>query len=107
MNRRTAWIAGIAGVLLTTIIVAGNIIEPFYPTGVVSVTSSVGGKIMTLDFVVVLILVGAWIYHRERDKRLGLLIAVLVVVLGTPVALFYVAARGWRASATPSPAERG
>jgi hypothetical protein len=92
MSRSSAWIAGIAGVALTTFIVVGNLVEPFYPTGLEAVLGSVGGTIMAVDFAVLLVLVGAWVYHQERDKRRGLLLAVLVVVLGTPVALFYVAA---------------
>lgn len=83
-------------VAITSAIVYGHFHELFYFAGLSRVMSTLWGKLVLFDFSLSLLIVGAWIYVLESDKRKGLALALAVLVLGCPVALAYLLVRSRR-----------
>lgn len=68
----------------------------FYPDGLRLVLGTLSGRLMALDFLALLILAGAWIVIVDANRTRGWMLAVLLVIFGTPVLLLYLAARARR-----------
>ncbi len=82
----------VAFVLLTGCIVWAHTIELFYMSGVLHVLDVFWGKLVLLDFVASLVLLGLWMAMLlPQNVRLthGLLWMLGVIVLGAPIALLY------------------
>ncbi len=91
----------VAWFLLSLVIVWAHTVELFYFSGFEKVVHVFWGRIVTLDFVASLLLIGVWIIlllpPRQRLIR-GSLWTLAVVVLGTPVALLFFILRARRYS---------
>lgn len=81
------WIA------ITGAIVYGHFHELFYFAGFCRVMSTLWGKLVLFDFSLSLMIIGAWIYVIESDKRKAIPLALAVLILGCPVALAYLLVR--------------
>jgi len=85
--------------LLTGAIVWGHTVQLFYPSGVLEVFQVFWGKLVLLDFVASLALIGvwiAWLHPPEKRWTHGIPWTLGVVVLGTPVALVFFILRSRR-----------
>jgi len=86
-------------ILLTGAIVWGHTVQLFYPFGVLEVFEVFWGKLVLLDFVASLLLVGvwiAWLHPPEQRLTRGVPWTLGVVILGTPVALVFFILRARR-----------
>lgn len=86
-------------VVLTGVIVWGHTIELFYPTGIAQVLEVFWGRLVLVDFVAALVLIGVWIamLHPPGQRlRRGVPWTLGVVILGTPVALVFFLLRARR-----------
>jgi len=89
---RTSVILSVWLVLLTLVIGWAHTIELFYLSGIRQVLDVFWGRIVLVDFVASLVLIGVWIAMlHPPGQRLsrGIPWTLGVVILGTPVALVF------------------
>jgi hypothetical protein len=93
-----AVLLAVSAYIVAGIISASIHLGPFYPSGLMLVIDNEWGRVLTLDFVVSLAFGGCWLIALERGHwRRGVLLAVALVALGSPVLLIYLAVRTRRA----------
>ena len=89
---RTTIILGVWFAAISLVTLYGHTIEFFYPTGIQHVYEVFWGKLVLADFAASLVLISVWIaFLHPPHQRLsrGIAWGVVVVLLGTPAALFF------------------
>jgi len=97
MNDRTSFFVGLGGVLLMVVAIVYGLSFGSFGEELSAITSLAWGRVTLIDLYLGLLLIAAWIVHRERNPARAIVWILLLVSLGNLASCAYVM---WAAAAS-------